>query len=182
MANLGALAYDSVSKARRKAFEAKFAPPEALIAFSSGFVMFAPLDVVSKQRPRHGKGFTYTPKETVEFAEAVREAWLDQCGFMPFGEHSDKWMTFDLWCGISRMSRDFDNLAKAVADALNGVAYVDDAQIVRSSISKAPASPPMFGLRVSLAKKLDPWKWGHGLATQLLDYGAREVLKEAQSA
>lgn len=179
---LGALAYDSVPKARRKAFEAKLAPIDALMTFDHGFVMFAPLDVVSKQRPRHGKGYTYTPKETVEFAESVREAWLDQCGFMPFGEHSDKWMTFDLWCGISRMSRDFDNLAKAVADALNGVAYVDDAQIVRSSVSKAPASPALFGLRVRLANDCDAWAWGKGLATQLTQYGAGRALEEAQSA
>lgn len=181
MDNLGALAYDSVPKARRKAFEAKFAPAEAVLLHGD-CVMFAPLDVVSKQRPRHGKGFTYTPKETVEFAEAVREAWLDQCGFMPFGEHSDKWMTFDLWCGISRMSRDFDNLAKAVADALNGLAYVDDAQIVRSSISKAPASPALFGLRVGLSNDREPWAWGLGLAAQLLDYGVHRTLDEAENA
>lgn len=179
---LGALAYDSVPKARRKAFEAKFAPIDALMTFKAGFVMFAPLDVISKQRAGRNGRRSFTPKATAEFAEAVREAWLDQCGFMPFGKHSDKWMTFDLWCGISRMSRDFDNLAKAVADALNGVAYVDDAQIVRSSISKAPASPALFGLRVRLSNDREPWAWGLGLATQLLDYGVHRTLEEAESA
>lgn len=36
----------------------------------------------------------------------------------------------------SRSYGDFDNLAKAVCDALNGVVYKDDSQIVKCTIEK----------------------------------------------
>lgn len=41
---------------------------------------------------------------------------------------------------------DADNIEKAVADALNGIAYFDDAQIVRSAVTKTYAEIP--GLRI----------------------------------
>ena len=41
---------------------------------------------------------------------------------------------------------DADNLEKAVADALNGLAYFDDAQIVHSAVTKTYAEVP--GLRI----------------------------------
>lgn len=37
---------------------------------------------------------------------------------------------------------DWDNLGKAVSDALNGVLYVDDAQVVRASVEKVYGDPP----------------------------------------
>lgn len=36
----------------------------------------------------------------------------------------------------SRSYGDFDNLAKAICDALNGIVYKDDSQIVRCKIEK----------------------------------------------
>lgn len=37
---------------------------------------------------------------------------------------------------------DFDNIAKIVVDALNGIAWVDDCQIVRAIVSKSYAESP----------------------------------------
>jgi Holliday junction resolvase RusA-like endonuclease len=44
---------------------------------------------------------------------------------------------------------DHDNLTKQVGDALNGVAYVDDAQIVRSSVAKRYGQPERTEVRLS---------------------------------
>jgi Holliday junction resolvase RusA-like endonuclease len=44
---------------------------------------------------------------------------------------------------------DHDNLTKQVGDALNGVAFVDDAQIVRSSVAKRYGQPERTEVRIS---------------------------------
>lgn len=43
---------------------------------------------------------------------------------------------------------DFDNLAKIIADALNGLAYGDDAQIVRASVGKRYGQPERTDVRI----------------------------------
>lgn len=43
---------------------------------------------------------------------------------------------------------DWDNLGKAVSDALNGVVYVDDAQVVRASVEKAYGETPQMVVHV----------------------------------
>ncbi len=43
---------------------------------------------------------------------------------------------------------DCSNLAKAVEDALNGIAWVDDCQIVRLFVTKAYSDKPGFTVRV----------------------------------
>ena len=45
---------------------------------------------------------------------------------------------------------DWDNLGKIVSDALSGVAYVDDAQVVRASVEKAYGANP--GVYVHVAR------------------------------
>ena len=47
---------------------------------------------------------------------------------------------------------DWDNVAKSVADAMNGVVYLDDSQIVRAVISKAYAAEA--GVDIAIAEKL----------------------------
>ena len=43
---------------------------------------------------------------------------------------------------------DWDNLGKAVSDALNGVVYVDDAQVVRASVEKVYGDSPQMVVHV----------------------------------
>lgn len=43
---------------------------------------------------------------------------------------------------------DWDNLGKAVSDALNGVVYVDDAQVVRASVEKVYGNSPQMVVHV----------------------------------
>jgi Holliday junction resolvase RusA-like endonuclease len=44
---------------------------------------------------------------------------------------------------------DIDNVAKAILDALNGVAYKDDDQVVNLSVSKRYAIDPFVSVRIS---------------------------------
>ena len=47
---------------------------------------------------------------------------------------------------------DWDNLGKAVSDALNGVLWADDAQIVEASVSKHYSATPRAVVTISLVK------------------------------
>lgn len=102
-----------------------------------------------KQRPRFGNGRTYTPKETVSFERTV--AVLAQPLFaQPFSGPVaiEIIATFEPPASWSRKRResaigtphiqrpDFDNIQKAICDALNRIAYEDDGQIASAHCVK----------------------------------------------
>ena len=98
-------------------------------------------------RPRvTGRG-TYLPARSREYRERCRVAWLE-AGRPTFGDQPLRVaMLFELPrprrakpvpCGRP----DVSNLAKAVEDALDGLAWRDDAQIVTLSASKVWGDPP----------------------------------------
>ena len=115
--------------------------------------------VQPKQRPRvfrnryTGKTQTITPEKTVEYENKVRSAYIAEHGDRKFTGALQ--MTLNVYVkipkGTSKKNRekmligeilpvtrtgDIDNLVKAVADALNGVAYDDDSQIVEATVRK----------------------------------------------
>ncbi len=80
----------------------------------------------SKQRPRVARGRAYTPKETVEAEAIVAEAYWAASEHL-FEERVV--VSIDFFNG-NRRRRDIDNMVKLILDALNGVAFVDDVQVV----------------------------------------------------
>ena len=87
-----------------------------------------PGEPVPKARPRVVKGNTYTPALTLQAERALGWKFKEAArGYTPLAvtEFGVK-MTF--YCGHKRR-RDIDNLVKLCLDALNGVAYKDDAQV-----------------------------------------------------
>lgn len=106
---------------------------------------------VPKARPRLGNGRVFTPRKTELAEHRIRDAWLETHGDVP--------MTGPLMLMVTvRLTRpkahygarglrpsapkwpigrpDWDNFAKTACDALNGVAYRDDAQIVDARVIK----------------------------------------------
>lgn len=98
-------------------------------------------------------GRSYTPKKTVDYENHVRscflqskhETWFDKeplC-VQIFAHYSipksttkkDRALIADYKL-LPTKKPDTDNIAKIVCDALNGVAYGDDAQIVRLLVTK----------------------------------------------
>jgi Holliday junction resolvase RusA-like endonuclease len=109
-----------------------------------------PGEPAGKGRPKFGNGRTYTPKKTENYEAYVKmlcvEAMLKQgwkirqaealsmtvtAYFRP-PQSASKTKREDMLKGLIRPTKrpDFDNIGKIVADALNGIAYRDDAQIV----------------------------------------------------
>ncbi len=104
--------------------------------------------VVPKQRPRKGKGGRmFTPPETREFERLVKE-WGYDCGMTPvrypiratltvYDETSEPDLVSHSVLGMVYYGKkDLDNIGKAVFDALNGVAYKDDKQLVDIRIKR----------------------------------------------
>ena len=81
-----------------------------------------------KERPRVYHGHAVTPKDTARAEEAIRLAWRrEHRGAKPFAGPVALRVRF---ARDSARPCDLDNLVKLVADALNGLAWVDDRQIV----------------------------------------------------
>jgi Holliday junction resolvase RusA-like endonuclease len=111
------------------------------------FRMNAEIKALSKERPRTGKGgHFFTPKRTREYERQIREAAevfvqrapvdfpiaLEVSIFhkVPKSWHADQIM-WALEGKIFPSRGDLDNKVKAISDALNGIVFVDDVQVVR---------------------------------------------------
>lgn len=135
--------------------------------------LFIPGDPVAKARPRvatvGGRAHAYTPRRTAAAEQLIRAAW--QSAGLP---------CLDVPCWVTVVARlrrpkdhlgagggvrpgatallpgkpDVDNYAKTALDALNGVAYRDDALVIQLIARKVYADPPQnAGWRISV----EPW-------------------------
>lgn len=114
-----------------------------------------------KGRPRMGKGFAYTPKDTVNYENWVKTCFLNQ---RIIGDNSviegEIMATIHCYYSIPKSTSkkkrelmildkirptkkpDLDNIAKIILDSLNGIAYKDDSQVVGLNISKYYSENP----------------------------------------
>lgn len=105
-----------------------------------------PLQPKPKQRPQHGKGYTFTPKETREYEQivgfyarrAIKQPLTGAISikidfYMPIPKSWTKAKKESAFEGFIRPASkpDIDNLTKAILDGMNGgIAYTDDSLIV----------------------------------------------------
>lgn len=120
-----------------------------------------PGEPCGKARPRvvrnGGHVHAYTPEKTLTYERLVQREFRRQCGSAHIGEGSaavkiiahfavpnsaGKRKAQAMRDGAIRPTKkpDCDNIAKIVCDALNGIAYRDDAQIVCLTVVKRYAS------------------------------------------
>lgn len=114
-----------------------------------------------KQRPRFTKrGVTYTPSETSKHEKEIALAYRQKYGalkfppqvplgvtvtaYLPIPKNAPKYKIPDMLSGVIRpaVKPDWDNIAKLVCDALNGVAFDDDKQIVSARVEKLYGETP----------------------------------------
>lgn len=118
-----------------------------------------------KARPRVTRNGTYTPKKTRDYERRVQLAYREQCGGVSFG---DRQLTVTITAymqppgSVSKKKRaamlagtiypkrkpDADNIAKAVCDALNGIAYRDDAQVSLLIVEKLYGDLPRVTVHI----------------------------------
>lgn len=113
-----------------------------------------------KGRPRFNRktGRTYTPKGTADYERVVKKAYLSAssgvclngpirakitaCYSIPMSWSNKKKEAALAGHILPTVKPDLDNVAKAVLDALNGIAYDDDSAVVQLIICKSYAYPP----------------------------------------
>lgn len=110
---------------------------------------------VGKGRPRFSRsGHCWTPDRTVAYERDIRLAYWETCGRKCFG--ADKALSVEIvlyYVRPKRMTKrnrimaqrgvlrpivkpDVDNVTKSILDALNGIAFSDDRQIVQVTCEK----------------------------------------------
>lgn len=114
-------------------------------------------------RPRHMRnGHTYMPREYMAYRRRVAGAYLaaggSDMGSAPIAVSIDVMRELP----VSRPKRvsaepdtvrpDVDNIAKGVMDALNGIAYEDDSQVVSLSVLKCDRTRNPTRMRVTVSE------------------------------
>lgn len=133
--------------------------------------LIIPGEPIAKQRARiMRRGFAFTPAKTVHYETYLRELFAIQYpGFEPLtGPIALKiWAYFPIPKGTSKRMKklmesgfirrdkrpDWDNLGKAVSDALNGVAYADDGQIAVALVEKLYSRRPRLEIEIEEVKQ-----------------------------
>lgn len=121
---------------------------------------------VAKGRPRFTRqGHAYTPEKTTAGEKAIRDRWLSKYGsrgpltgplevFVTAYRHMPTRFKAD---DIERAEKGFiapvtrpdaDNYLKLVLDALNGIAYTDDALIIGCTCEKRYSEIPRTEIRI----------------------------------
>lgn len=120
-------------------------------------IIYIPGDPVGKERPRHTRsGHTYTPEKTKAYEAKVAACFLKARGkrtdgpvfvaitaYMPIPKRATKADRAAMEAGarLPMKRPDADNIAKVCMDALNGLAYHDDAQVIGLSVLKRYGEP-----------------------------------------
>ena len=135
-----------------------------------------PGEVVAKGRPRFstvgGYAKAYTPKKTSDYEKKVKECYLKEVQYQPMRwcnkepleivlnvyveipkSASKKAKTEMLLHGYPTKKSDCDNYLKSVCDALNGVAYTDDSQIVIATVNKIWSEKPKAEITLRQVKR-----------------------------
>lgn len=108
---------------------------------------FIPIRPLAKERPRATRsGHVYTPKRTSQYEKKVGEAYTgplipadhtvevsltfskEGTHIVVIGKKNPEWK--------SSLRGDIDNYVKSILDALNGIAWEDDVQIVEVTVKK----------------------------------------------
>lgn len=113
---------------------------------------------MGKQRARTLKtGYSYTPEQTVNYENLVKMIYRENGGpYMEGAVSAEILVVYDVPKSTSKKKRslmldgsiyptkkpDIDNIQKIIFDALNGVAYKDDTQIVSVSARKKYGERP----------------------------------------
>ena len=126
---------------------------------------------VGKGRPKfstfNGHATAYTPAKTVNYENLVKLSYQQQCGGIMYEKDVPLRAIIKAYFPIPKSTSrkkhdamirkeilytkkcDADNLAKAVLDALNGIAYYDDAQVCQLIVSKMYSDEPRVEVSIS---------------------------------
>ena len=128
---------------------------------------------MAKQRPRFNRqtGKAYTPDTTANYENFIKSRFADRFPAhvpddMPVTLHVNaifpipkSWTQKKTEAAIHREiypgKPDWDNIGKIVSDALNGIAWTDDARIKEAHISKCYGTRPGLAVLIEIEERED---------------------------
>lgn len=129
-----------------------------------------PGKVQAKQRPRFNGRFAYTPEKTLEY-----ENWVKACYSMKYPvlqlagplkvtiityfaipkstskKKAKQMLDYEI---LPTVKPDTDNIAKSILDSLNGIAYLDDKQVVNLQVEKYYAETSSVSVKIEEIEKI----------------------------
>lgn len=121
---------------------------------------------IAKERPRSTRsGRFYTPTKTKDYEEKVRWAYKRTYKTLKFEREEKVYAEIDIFFKTPKSltkkktlealeqkifprKKDIDNIAKAILDALNKIAYEDDTQVVSLKITKQYATEDYVSVKL----------------------------------
>lgn len=119
-----------------------------------------PGEPVGKARPRVTKWGVHTPEKTVNYENLVKVLYngtlhegyvaMTVIAYYAIPKSASKKKAEQMRSGEIRPTKkpDCDNVLKIIADALNGIAYKDDAQIIRATVEKWYSDVPRVEVEI----------------------------------
>ena len=123
-------------------------------------IFIIPGEPTGKARPRVTKWGAHTPEKTVLYENLVKTVYngklhegyieMNVTAFYSITKSASKKKHEQMLSGEIRPTKkpDCDNVLKIIADALNKVAYNDDAQIVRATVEKYYSDVPRVEVEI----------------------------------
>lgn len=107
------------------------------------------IDPIPQARIRFGGGRCYEPSRLREYKNKIASAAKSSGAEMLQGAVKMTLRLYRKFKTTSRRFGDFDNLAKAICDSLNGVCYVDDSQVVSCTVEKIQSATPRIEIEIA---------------------------------
>lgn len=124
-----------------------------------------PGKIQAKQRPRFNGRYVYTPDRTTNYENWVKACYLEKYNNEKLLETSLEVYIrayFEIPKSVSKKKKqqmleneisptikpDTDNIAKSILDSLNGIAYLDDKQVIRLTVEKWYAEIPSVSVEI----------------------------------
>ena len=106
------------------------------------------IEPIPQARARFGGGRCYESSRLREYKNTIAKLAKAKGAEKLQGALSVSIKLYRKFKATSRRFGDFDNLAKAVCDSLNGVCYDDDSQIVRCTVEKIQSATPKIEIEI----------------------------------
>ena len=111
----------------------------------TSFELTLPVAAHTKQRPRFGRGRAYTPSVTRSWEEQLAWHFIEKHGRPRLSSP----VRVEMFFGGVQSNQDLDNLAKSCLDALNGIAFEDDRQVIELVARKASERTPQTVITIT---------------------------------
>ena len=106
------------------------------------------IEPIPQARARFGNGRCYETSRLREYKSRIATEAKERGAEILQGAVKMTIRLYRKFKATSRRFGDFDNLAKAICDSLNGICYADDSQVVSCTVEKIQSATPRIEIEI----------------------------------